>query len=191
MDSMMPTQLSRCFAAIDFETADYSSDSACSVAIVKVVGMEIVSRWQRLIKPPRGTFVFTYLHGIGWEHVVDQPTFGELWPEFVQQLEGLQFLAAHNAGFDRSVLFNCCAKANLEPPKIPFHCTVQMARETWDIYPTKLPNVCQFLGIPLEHHKAESDAEACARIVLAAQRAPARERKRQSSRYQATRPRFG
>jgi DNA polymerase-3 subunit epsilon len=31
-----------------------------------------------------------------------------------------------------------------------------------------LPNVCSYLGIPLDHHNAASDAEACARIVLAA-----------------------
>jgi DNA polymerase III subunit epsilon len=163
----MPTEPVR-FAAIDFETADYSRDSACSVAIVTVVGTEIVSRWNRLIRTPRRDFVFSYLHGIGWKDVADQPSFGELWPEFRKQLEGLQFLVAHNASFDKGVLNECCARAQVEAPKLPFKCTVHMARKTWDIFPTKLPNVCQFLNIPLEHHKAESDAEACAKIMIAA-----------------------
>jgi DNA polymerase-3 subunit epsilon len=167
----MPTQPTCSYAAIDFETADYEHDSACSVAIVKVRDGEIVSRWHRLIKPPRQEFVFTYLHGIDWPRVADQPTFGELWPEFSQQLENVPFLAAHNAGFDKAVLFACCARARIEPPKTPFKCTVLMARETWDIFPTKLPNVCRFLNITLNHHNAESDAEACARIVLAAMQA--------------------
>jgi len=29
--------------------------------------------------------------------------------------------------------------------------------------------VCHYLGIDLRHHQADSDAEACARIVMAAQ----------------------
>jgi DNA polymerase-3 subunit epsilon len=186
MDSAMPN--SPTFAAIDFETADYESDSACSVAIVKVADGEIVSRWHRLIRPPRRQFVFTYLHGIAWSHVADQPSFGELWPELALQLEGLQFLAAHNAGFDQAVLLRCCANAQIQPPRLPFKCTVQMARETWDVFPTKLPNVCRFLNIPLIHHNAESDAEACARIVLAALQAdrPARRQPRQARRYRTS-----
>lgn len=70
-----------CFAAIDFETADYWPDSACSVALVRVVGDTIVDRNHFLIRPPRRHFVFTYLHGIAWHHVAHQPTFGEVWPQ--------------------------------------------------------------------------------------------------------------
>lgn len=172
-----------CFAAIDFETADYERDSACSVAIVKVVGDEIVSRWARLIRPPRKQFVFSYIHGIGWKDVENQPNFAELWPEFAKQLDDVQFLVAHNAGFDKAVLNTCCVKAGVKPPSLPFHCTVQAARNTWGLYPTKLPNVCQFLNITLQHHQAESDAEACARIYIAAQRVenPVRSRRKQLS----------
>lgn len=175
----MPLSKPVCFTAIDFETADYERDSACSVALVRVEAGEIVSRWHRLIRPPRRQFVFTYLHGIAWEHVAEQPTFGELYAEFAAQLDGVQFMVAHNAGFDKNVLNTCCIQANLKPPPLPFKCTMQMARETWNLFPTKLPNVCQFLKIPLEHHQAESDAEACARIAIAAMQAePALERRK-------------
>jgi DNA polymerase-3 subunit epsilon len=156
------------FVALDFETADYSRDSACALALVRVENHQIVQRTYSLIKPPRKRFVFTYLHGITWEDVANQPTFGELWPSFSRMLEGIDFLAAHNASFDRSVLNKCCEKAELEPPSIPFRCTVQLARQTWNIYPTKLNHVCDHLGITLKHHQAASDAEACALIVMAA-----------------------
>ena len=177
----MATQSPRCFAAIDFETADYERDSACSLAIVKVIGEEIVSRWVRLIRPPRRQFVFSYLHGIGWKDVENQPNFAELWPEVARQFEGVQFLVAHNASFDKGVMSTCCVKAGIEPPRLPFHGTVQSARKTWGLHPAKLPNVCQFLKIPLEHHKAESDAEACARIYIAALQAekPVKARRKQ------------
>ena len=69
-----------CFVAIDFETADYGRDSACSVALVRVVGEEIVERTHWLIRPPRRTFAFTHVHGITWERVAREPTFADLWP---------------------------------------------------------------------------------------------------------------
>jgi DNA polymerase-3 subunit epsilon len=45
---------------------------------------------------------------------------------------------------------------------------VRLARQTWDLFPTKLNDVCDYLGITLKHHHAASDAEACALIVIAA-----------------------
>jgi len=158
------------FVALDFETADYPRDSACALGLVRVENHQIVQRTYSLIKPPRQRFIFTYLHGITWEKVANQPTFGELWPTLTPMLEGIDFLAAHNASFDRSVLHSCCAAAGLAPPKLPFRCTVQLARQTWNINPSKLNNVCDHLGIPLEHHHAASDAAACALIVIAAHR---------------------
>ena len=158
------------FVALDFETADNSPDSACALGLVRVENHRIVQRTYSLIKPPRQKFIFTYIHGITWEDVANQPTFGELWPTYSPMLEGIDFLAAHNASFDRSVLHRCCAAAGLEPPEIPFRCTVQLARRTWNIRPTKLNNVCDHLGITLKHHFAASDAEACALIVIAAHR---------------------
>jgi DNA polymerase-3 subunit epsilon len=56
----------------------------------------------------------------------------------------------------------------LSRPSLPFVCTVKLARTVWSVYPTKLPDVCRHLKIPLKHHQADSDAEACARIVIAA-----------------------
>lgn len=156
------------FVAIDFETADFGRDSACSVALVKVQQHQIIERSHFLIRPPRRTFVFTYLHGISWKHVAHKPAFGELWPCIAEKLAGAEFLAAHNAGFDRSVLTACCQSAGLKPPAIPFQCTVKIARKVWNLHPANLPAVCRHLDIPLHHHNALSDAEACARIMIAA-----------------------
>ena len=156
------------FAAIDFETADYGRDSACAVAIVRVEGQAIVDRAHYYIRPPRRHFVFSYLHGISWNDVVDAPTFRQLWPILQERLAGVEFLAAHNARFDRAVLRMCCERARLNAPAHLFQCTVRLARMVWNIYPTTLPDVCRHLRIPLRHHDAGSDAEACARIVIAA-----------------------
>lgn len=157
-----------CFAAIDFETADHAADSACAIGVVRVERGRIARRLDFFIRPPRAHFVFSYLHGITWGRVCTEPTFGELWPRIQDVIGGAQFLAAHNARFDRKVLQACCRGAGVAAPPQPFVCTVEVARRTWSIFPTQLPRVCGKLGIALKHHEAISDAEACAQIVLAA-----------------------
>jgi DNA polymerase-3 subunit epsilon len=156
------------FVAIDFETADSGRDSACAVGMVRVEQGRIVRRESRLIRPPRREFIFTYIHGIAWEDVAEAPSFGGVWKDLRDVFEGADFLAAHNASFDRSVLEACCLSARLEPPELPFECTVRQARKRWGIRPTTLPDVCRALGLRLRHHDALSDAEACARIMIAA-----------------------
>jgi DNA polymerase-3 subunit epsilon len=163
------------FVAIDFETADYGRDSACSVAVVRVEGHRIVDRMAHLIRPPRREFVFTCIHGIRWSDVAQSPSFREVWALIRPVLRGAEFLAAHNAVFDRSVLDVCCARAGIRPPSLPFECSMKLARRIWNVRPTTLPDVCKHLRIPLtHHHDAASDAEACARIMLAANRSKRR-----------------
>lgn len=158
------------FVAIDFETANYQPNSACAVGVVKVVNGEIADKASYLIRPPTREFRFTYIHGLTWLDVVEEADFGEIWAKLAPFLAGAEFLAAHNASFDRRVLEACCASFGIIMPSLPFRCTVQVARRTWGIYPTKLSNVCERLAIELNHHEALSDAMACAKIMIAATR---------------------
>ena len=171
------------FAAIDFETANQDRWSACAVGIVLVEDGCIVAREQFLIRPPSSYFCFTDIHGLTWSDVESAPAFGKLWPRLRRHLRRVDFLAAHNASFDRGVLNACCALAEVDPPALPFVCTVSLARACWSIYPTRLPHVCRNLGIPLRHHEALSDAEACAQIVLRAEQ--------DGWRFAARQPRIG
>lgn len=156
------------FVALDFETADYQQDSACSIGIVRVEHGQIVQRVYHLIRPPRQMFKFSYIHGICWKDVANEATFGELWSTISPVIEDAEFIAAHNARFDQGVLYACCDTYGITRPRHEFTCTVKLARRALGIYPTKLSNVCKVLGIPLNHHHALSDAEACGNIVLAA-----------------------
>ncbi len=156
------------FVAIDFETADFGRDSACAVALVRVENHEIVATRHTLIRPPRSRFNFTYIHGITWEHVRNEPSFGEVWPTLIPFLNGVKFFVAHNASFDKGVLEHCCYASGMAPPQLPFKCTVRLARQVWKLPSNKLNLVCEHLNIPLNHHDALSDAEGCAKIVIAA-----------------------
>lgn len=156
--------------AIDFETADHLPDSACAIGVAVVENDRIGSVLHRLIRPPRRHFRFTYIHGIEWEHVAGEPDFGMVWDQLAPIVEDADYLLAHNASFDSRVLTACCTGSGRSVPPVPFVCTVKLARAAWSIRPTRLPDVCRHLQIPLRHHDARSDALACATIGLTALR---------------------
>jgi len=156
------------FVAIDFETANLRSTSACAVSVVRVKAGEPEQARGLLIKPPPGPFLFTWVHGIRRRDVHHAEVFGSAWPKLLPLLEGAAFVAAHNAEFDRGVLETSCEHAGLVPPALPFVCTVRLARRIWDPTRVDLRSLCKRLGIPLVHHDPGSDATACARIVVAA-----------------------
>jgi DNA polymerase III subunit epsilon len=158
------------FVALDFETANPDPTSACSLAVVTVENEEIVDCLSILIRPPSPRFDFSWLHGITWKDVAGQPTFRDHWSDIESRLAAAEFLVAHNAPFDRGVMRACCTANHVQMPDRPFFCTVQLSRRTWALRSNKLNLVCEHLGIALHHHQAESDAQACARIVLAARR---------------------
>ncbi|HCC46515.1 MAG TPA: exonuclease [Elusimicrobia bacterium] len=155
------------FTAIDFETADYGRDSACAVGLARVENGKIVRTAHRLIRPPRREIIFTYIHEITWEQVEGEPLFGEVWPGLAPFFGGIEFIVAHNAPFDKGVLNACCAAAGLQPPPQPFVCTVKLSKLELGLKPATLAHVAHHLSIPLNHHNALSDAEACAKIMIA------------------------
>ncbi len=159
--------MSASFLAIDFETANYAADSACAIGLVRVRGEEIVAEQHFLIKPPSRYFMFTHIHGLTYEHVAAAPSFGALWPQLLPFFDDIEFVVAHNVGFDRNVLQACCNRYQIELPDYRYKCTVQLARRNLGIFPTNLPAVCNRLGIELKHHDAMSDALACAKIAIA------------------------
>ena len=156
------------FVAIDFETANYKSTSACAVGLAVVSGGEVAETFTALIKPEPFWFVpdFIDIHNIRPGDVENSPDFASLWPEIKKRIKGLSLLA-HNAPFDRGVLKACLRFYGIKFPQPEFICTVRLAREAHPDFPNhKLNTVCREMGIELEHHKAESDALACAKIAL-------------------------
>ena len=158
------------FVAIDFETANRDAASACALGLAIVRDGKITAKRHWLIRPPQDYFRadFTDIHGITAAAVRNCPSFKEIWPEVKPFLEGA-CLAAHNARFDRSVL-----QASLEhyglalPAKSFFVCTLELSRHTWKLPKNNLAAVANYLDLPLQHHQAESDALACAGILLRA-----------------------
>ena len=88
------------FVAIDFETANRSSDSACSIGLVTVKDGVIVDEYYQLIRPKNLYFHpdNIKIHGITEEMVADEPTLPEIWQEVLPRLQGKQ-VVAHFAKF--------------------------------------------------------------------------------------------
>ncbi|MDR0597954.1 MAG: hypothetical protein LBG14_05545, partial [Treponema sp.] len=94
------------FVAIDFETAQYAADSACSVGLVQFRNGAAQDSYYSLIRPPI-LYIrpeFTDIHGIKVEDVRDAPVFADIWDTAILPFIGDMPLAAHNASFDMGVL---------------------------------------------------------------------------------------
>lgn len=155
------------FVAIDFETANELSTSACELGIAVVRNYKVVETRSLLIQPPDLRFnpFNTMLHGIAAADVVDEPDFRTLWPQLLPYFEN-QLVIAHNAGFDFHVMRSLLLHYDIPFGEIKFTCSIKVAKKVWkDHTRYGLKNLTKILGIQLEHHRAESDAKACALIA--------------------------
>ncbi|MBP6429341.1 MAG: 3'-5' exonuclease [Bacteroidales bacterium] len=155
------------FVAIDFETADPTHPCSLGIAVVEDSKIVLVKQW--LIKPacyPYFHFYAQKIHGITKEDVKFEPDFGELWSEIKPYLEN-KTLVAHNAAFDVGILKKTLQFYELPVPKFKSFCSYLTARIAWkDTKKASLDFLCEQENIEFEHHNADSDAYACARLFL-------------------------
>lgn len=155
--------------AIDFETANKSHNSACSVGLARIDGSCVSEVLYTLLRPPHEDFDYhnTRVHGLSWAGVKDSPTFAEWWPNFHEFISGASGFVAHNSSFDSSVLLACCEFYDISAPSLPFYCTCSASKTVLpELENHRLDTVCESLSITLNHHHAGDDALACARVWL-------------------------
>ena len=157
------------FVSIDFETAKYSRESACSVGLVKFQDGKAVDSFYSLIRPP-SLYIrpdFTDIHGLTVEDVKDAPAFADLWDSAIKPFIGGFPLAAHNAPFDMGVLEAVLEWYELEIPALQYFCTCSLARRTWaGLASYSLGALAVHFGIVYEAHNALDDALTCGKIAL-------------------------
>lgn len=158
------------FTAIDFETANSSGASACSVGLVKVRDGRVVDRVGWFIQPAPGHDAFLTwnikIHGIRPSDVVGAATWAEQLPDLVAFADG-DHLVAHNAGFDLGVISTASTVAGLTVPDFHYLCSLQVARRTYQLDSYRLPVAAMAAGFEdFAHHDARADAEACAAIMI-------------------------
>lgn len=155
------------FAAIDFETANRSMSSICSIGVVIMRNGTITERIYRLVKPLPNFYEYwnTRVHGLSRYHTDAADLFPEVWAEIAPKIDGLT-LVAHNSQFDEGCLKEAFRVFDLPYPDFEFFCTYRASRRVWKHLPNhRLPTVAAYCGFNLDnHHNALADAEAAAKI---------------------------
>jgi len=161
------------FVALDFETANSSRASACSLGMTKVIDGKIIESKYESFRPPEGFDLFEArniaIHGIHPKDVANKKRFIELWPDFLSFIDGLP-VVAHNASFDMSVLRAALTASNHLWPELEYACTYVASKNLFDISRHRLPDVARAAKVDWDagqHHDALFDSRICAEIVLA------------------------
>ena len=158
------------FVALDFETANHQRGSVCEMGIAVVIDGLITESRSWLVRPRENWFhtMNTRIHGIDAKRVADEPEFDSVWEEAKCYFENANIIA-HNASFDIGVLRHVLAQYDLPPPIATYSCSLAVARRAWKGLPSYgLKSLAKHFNIPLNHHSAEPDAIASAKIMLRA-----------------------
>ena len=155
------------FVVFDVETPNGLCDRMSAIGITVIEDGLIIDEFYSLVNPETYFDYFNVqLTGISEETVWNAPTFPEVWTRIEPMLSN-GLLAAHNAVFDLSVLKKCLQAYELNwKPYVRYVCTVQMGRKLLPGMRHNLNVLCDYYGIPLDHHHAASDSRACGEILL-------------------------
>ena len=137
---------------------------------------EGTSEWHYVNPETHFDYFNTQLTGIDEETVRTAPTFPKLW-DTIEPMMSSGILCAHNAVFDMGVLKKCLNDYGIGwRTTVKYCCTVQMGRRLLPGISHKLNVLCDYYGISLDHHQADSDSRAAAEILLRYFEAGANER---------------
>lgn len=155
------------YVAFDVETPNRYNNRMSAIGISVVEDGRIVEEFFSLVDPEQPFDWFnTQLTGIDSEAVLGAPTFDQLWSR-IEPVMGSGVLVAHNAPFDLGVLKKCLRGYGIcWKPRVAGLCTVRMGRRLLPGVSHRLNDMCDYYGIRLNHHRADSDSRACALILL-------------------------
>lgn len=148
----------------DTETTGFSPvhDRLIEIGAVKFRGNEVLGEFNCLINPKRSIpWYVQKVHNITPKMVEDKPTFDQVYPEFLEFIDGA-ILMAHNAPFDIRFIAAEAKRHNLPLPKNGVLDSLALFRAWFPDEPshsltTLLPN----LGIDIsdmEAHRATDDS---------------------------------
>lgn len=158
------------FITLDFETATSQRNSPCEIGLTFIKENQIIETKSWLIQPINNEYdgFNIYIHGITPKDTADKPEFNDIWNEIKPLVEN-QFLIAHNAGFDISVLRKTLELYQLPFPTLDYSCSYIFSKKVWQGLPAyDLKTLCRVNNIYLEHHRAGADSKATAELCLKA-----------------------
>ena len=151
------------FAMFDTETTgmDSATHRLVELAVVKVRNGEVLADRTWLINPER--FIpeeVQEVHGISPEMVAGAPTFKEIYPSFLEFVDGC-VLMAHNAQFDIKFLKQEFARAEVAQPGLVVIDSLKLFRSWFpNLSSYSLEHLAQHLKVAeAEFHRAKNDSE--------------------------------
>ena len=161
------------YIAIDFETANYFKNSACSVGLVRFIDGKEVDYCYSLIHPAKMYFIPEWteeIHHISYDDVRDKPYFPEVWDTmvmpFINKTPGIPLVAHNGNMFDMPVIQNCCEYFGMEVPKLEYFDSLIIARKTWPEFEShQLTKLGERFNIEYLAHDALEDSRVCGQLV--------------------------
>ena len=155
------------YIVFDVETPNRYNNRMSAIGISVIEDGRITEEYFSYVNPEA---VFDYfniqLTGISEKTVADAPAFPDLWAE-IEPIFSSGILVAHNAVFDLGVLKKCLQDYGIPwKESVRYCCTARMGRVLLPDMRHRLNDLCDYYGIALDHHQADSDSHACAEILL-------------------------
>lgn len=158
------------FIAIDFETANRSYNSACSIGMAMVKDCQIVDTYYTLIQPPQNKYdpINIKVHGIKPMDTMLSDDFASIFPTVVSYINESHFVVAHNARFDMNVLYYS-SNQNQYVNDFRYFDSIEFSNPAALGISGKLSERAKYFNISNDdHHNALNDAIVCAQIVIEA-----------------------
>ena len=152
--------------AFDVETPNRKNDRICSIGVAFIEGGKVVNTLHYLVNPEcHFDELNIRIHGIRPEDIREAPAFPAVWAEIREHFQDA-IVAAHNARFDLSVLQKTLNHYEIEETFLRYVDTLEIARSSLkEMENYKLPTLCHYYRIPLNHHDAASDGAACGELL--------------------------
>lgn len=153
--------------AIDFETANSSNNTACSIGFALLEGGEITLNEEILINPESHFSDSNIaIHNITPEMVQDKDIFPTVWNEVSKLIDNNTLVIAHNTSADMVILSKLAGKYNIKVDKFSYLCTMEAYKKNGSVSRYGLKSIADELGISFEHHNAKEDALVCLKIFM-------------------------
>ena len=132
------------YIAFDVETPNARNNRMSAIGVTVVEDGQIVDSFSSLVNPETR------------------------FDRFNIALTGITPAMAADAPFDMRVLAHCLRDYHLPAaPSARYACTCRMGKRCYPDLPNhRLNTLCDHLDIPLDHHRADSDSQACAQLLL-------------------------
>lgn len=164
------------YIAIDFETANYYKNSACSIGLVRFIDGKEADSCYSLIHPAKMYFVQEWtdeIHHISYDDVRDKPYFPEIWDNlvmpFIEKTPGVPLVAHNGTSFDMNVIRDCCSYFGMPVPELTYFDSLHVAQKTWpDFDNHRLTGLGERFGITYNAHDALEDSRTCGQVIKAA-----------------------